>query len=285
MQSAKSLELILRALVYIEEHLEETLSLERISEIAGISPFHFHRIFRALSGETVQSYICRLRMEYAKGALLFSEKTVTEIGGEVGYENPSAFTKRFTAETGMAPSRYRQESQRIREEIFHRTEGAPPDWIRKVAYVCRKEEEVLFVRRRGDYQRTPEEAFTALFSFVEREKVGNRVKAVYGMGLDDPHVVEEGKLRFDACVSFTETVKPKGEVGKKIFPSMFCALFVYQGSYDALEKAFSDIFRYWYPRSRKELSPLQPVCEFCDLRDRHAGLSEGTVKIYIPLIG
>ena len=58
-------ERILKTLVYIQHHLNEELSLEKLSAVANFSPFHFHRFFLAYTGEPLQSYVRRLRLERA----------------------------------------------------------------------------------------------------------------------------------------------------------------------------------------------------------------------------
>jgi len=58
-------ERVLRVLMYIHSHLDETMSLEDLAGIAHFSPFHFHRIFRGMTGESVKEHIRRLRLERA----------------------------------------------------------------------------------------------------------------------------------------------------------------------------------------------------------------------------
>lgn len=279
------LQSVMRVLVYIEEHLDEPMNLEHLAKIAHISPFHFHRIFRALMGETLHSYIQRLRLEYARGALHLSQKSITEICLESGYENHSAFTKMFKQLIGISPQAYRKRMQPYVENMLKQTQATKPQWINQVQYVDRKEEEVLFIRRLGDYQHTPFEAFKDLFAFLEKEKKLEKVKAFYGLGLDDSQIVEKGKLRFDACVSLKDPMIPSGEVGKKKLPACHCAVFIFQGPYHQIENAILDIFRYWYPDCQKELSPLQPICECLDFLKHNLDRSEGSTKIYIPLLG
>jgi len=274
----------MRVLVYIEEHLDEPMHLEHIAKIAHISPFHFHRIFRAIIGETLHSYIQRLRLEYARGALHFSQKSITEICLESGYENHSAFTKMFKLLMGISPQAYRQRMQPYVENMLKQTQTIKPQWIDQVQYVDRKEEEVLFIRRTGDYQNTPLEAFRALLTFLDKEDKWDQVKALYGMGLDDSLIVEKRKLRFDACVSLKNSIIASGEVGKKKLPACRCAAFIFKGPYHQIEEAILDIFRYWYTDCNKELSPLQPICECLDLLDHRLDRSEGNTKIYIPIM-
>ena len=79
---------ILKVLVYIEEHLDEEMTLEKMAEIAAISPFYFHRLFHAYIGETANDYIKKLRLQKAEERLRYSDETITKIALEVGYESP-----------------------------------------------------------------------------------------------------------------------------------------------------------------------------------------------------
>ena len=80
---------------YIEDHLDETLLLEKLAEIARISPYYFHRLFRAYMGETLAEYVQRIRLQRAQEKLRYSDTSITEIAMDVGYESPAAFTKVF----------------------------------------------------------------------------------------------------------------------------------------------------------------------------------------------
>src|SRR5690242_7763197 len=84
---------ILKVLIYIEERFDEPLCLDEMAKIACISPYYFHRLFRAYTGETLAEYIKRLRMQRAEERLRYSDDAITEIALDVGYETPSAFAK------------------------------------------------------------------------------------------------------------------------------------------------------------------------------------------------
>ncbi|MCE5317737.1 MAG: AraC family transcriptional regulator [Parachlamydia sp.] len=279
-KSLHHLEAIMRVLVYIEEHLDGPLGLEELARVAHISSFHFHRIFRAVMGETLQAYVKRLRLEAAQGMLRYSDRPIIEIGLEVGYQSHAGFSKIFKQLIGLSPSRYREHMRPMVETLIERTQTHAK---MKVEYVARKEEEVLFVRRTGNYQKTPHEAFEALTTFLESERRLGQAKAFYGMGLDDPHIVEVGKLRFDACVSLLEKAVPKGEVGKKTLLGGPYALFIHKGPYHLLESSLAEIFQYWYSNSGKELADAQPIFEYLELFNDAIPETDRVTKIYLPL--
>src|SRR5215467_12429620 len=85
-----------RVLDYIGRHLEDDLSLARLSAISCFSPFHFHRIFQAVTGETLNSYVRRARLERAVAIMKASpRKRVTDIALEAGYAGTAEFSRAF----------------------------------------------------------------------------------------------------------------------------------------------------------------------------------------------
>jgi len=94
---------ILRVLTHIQEHLDEALDLEELAQVACFSSFHFHRIFAAMTGETIAVYVRRLRLERAAMELRSGAKQVIQVALDAGYEGHSAFTRAFKAAYGVSP--------------------------------------------------------------------------------------------------------------------------------------------------------------------------------------
>lgn len=88
---------------YIEEHLTDDLSLELISEYAGVSDYHFRKIFFYLSGLTLSEYIKNRRLSEANKDLLYGEK-VTDVAFKYGYQSIDGFTRAFKKWSGFLPS-------------------------------------------------------------------------------------------------------------------------------------------------------------------------------------
>lgn len=99
------------AVTFIEDHLSEKLTLEIIAEKAHFSPFHFHRLFKIVVGETVHNFIHRKRIEKAAAYLLHQkEKKSTEIAELLGFSNLSSFSKSFKKFYGISPNKFKAES-------------------------------------------------------------------------------------------------------------------------------------------------------------------------------
>ena len=83
-----------RVFDYIERHLADDLSLERLAAVAAFSRFHFHRLFRSWTGETLKDFVRRRRLEAAGMHLRFEpHDSVTQVAQAVGFESPAAFTR------------------------------------------------------------------------------------------------------------------------------------------------------------------------------------------------
>ncbi len=94
---------------YIEKNLGSALTLDDIARAACFSPFHFHRVFSAVTGETLARFILRLRLERAAWHLACApERSVTEIALDTGFSSSAAFARAFRAEFAMSATDYRK---------------------------------------------------------------------------------------------------------------------------------------------------------------------------------
>lgn len=101
---------VLRAVTRVVDALDEALDLQTLAREAALSPFHFHRVFRGLVGETPLELHRRLRLERSASQLLTGTRPVTEIAFAAGYETHEAFTRAFRAHYGVAPSAFREQA-------------------------------------------------------------------------------------------------------------------------------------------------------------------------------
>jgi AraC-like DNA-binding protein len=86
--------------------------LQHAAREASLSDFHFHRLFRTTFGETPHDFLTRLRMDRAK-QMLASERTVTEVCFEIGYESLGSFSSKFRTQFGQSPVEFQREVRRI----------------------------------------------------------------------------------------------------------------------------------------------------------------------------
>ena len=102
------IERMLNVLQYIQKNIDNDLPLEKLSEVAAFSPYHFHRIFKGLIGESLGEYVRRIRIERAGSQLRYSQKKITEIAFQAGYDSYESFCRVFKEKFGVPPSLYRK---------------------------------------------------------------------------------------------------------------------------------------------------------------------------------
>ena len=90
-------------LKYIDEHLEEALTIKVLARVAGYSEYHFIRVFKACMDTTVMEYVCKRRLIKASEEILLGEKII-DVAMKYGWQSHSGFTKAFKKEFGFYPS-------------------------------------------------------------------------------------------------------------------------------------------------------------------------------------
>jgi len=94
---------------WMAEHAAEDFSLDRLAAQAGLSRFHFQRLFKRTTGVSPSRYHINLRINHARRLLRETKQSVADVALEVGYADPSHFAKLFRRETGLSPSDYRRQ--------------------------------------------------------------------------------------------------------------------------------------------------------------------------------
>lgn len=98
-----------RITTWMTENLAQEFSLSALAEQAGMSEYHFNRLFKRAVGLPPSQYQIKLRMGEARRLLRETEMTVVTVANEVGYTNPSHFSRIFRKDTGFSPSDYRRQ--------------------------------------------------------------------------------------------------------------------------------------------------------------------------------
>lgn len=97
-----------RVIDAMNEHLADDFRLAHLAHIADLSQYHFSRMFKRATGLAPLQYFIRLRMSRARHLLLETDRSIIDVGLEVGYSSPSHFSQVFRREVGVTPSAYRQ---------------------------------------------------------------------------------------------------------------------------------------------------------------------------------
>ena len=97
---------IYKVILYIEKNYNQTLTLEELSKVASFSKYHFHRIFKSITGETIGEYIRRVRLQNSTHKLSTSKLNITQIALDIGYETNASFSKAFKERFGITPKEF-----------------------------------------------------------------------------------------------------------------------------------------------------------------------------------
>ncbi|HEY0714177.1 MAG TPA: AraC family transcriptional regulator [Polyangia bacterium] len=268
-----------RALEHVVGGLDRALDLEQLARTAALSPFHFHRIFRGMVGETPLELHRRLRMERAARALLESDEGVTAIALGAGYDSHEAFTRAFRSLYACAPSEFRQRGRvaldgctrppqvelAAASGIHHRTvsraDSEPGFALRFVIPPFAKEEtamnaEIKFmppmrvatVRHVGPYNRISE-AFARLHQSAAPAGLVRNKPTMLAIYHDDPETTPEAELRSDAAIVISNDAALPAGLGEQRISGGRYATFVHIGPYEKLGDAWAWLMGQWLPRS------------------------------------
>lgn len=108
-------ELVENALVYIEDNIEESLSLESVSNHFNISKFYFHRLFSAMTGYSFNNYLLSRRLNTSVNLIQNKKLSLTDIAYRLNFGTPSSFTRAFKRQYGIAPSKLKENMETINQ--------------------------------------------------------------------------------------------------------------------------------------------------------------------------
>ena len=287
-------ERILRVLVHIQHHLDEAVSLDELAALAHFSPYHFHRIFRGMVGESVMEHVRRLRLERAAHRLKFSDEPITRIAFEAGYETHEAFTRAFGAMFGKSPSQFREKHRslpfpQVPSGVHYQVDGRLDDYrdmqearpSLNVHVVLFPLTRVAFIRHLGPYGEVGS-AWAKLFAWAGPKGLVGRSTRILGVVHDDPEVTPSDKVRYDACIVVDDCFKPEGDFGLQEIGGEY-AVATHQGPYASLGETYVRICGQWLPSSGRELRSAATV-EIYRNSPQDTRPEELLTDIHLPLL-
>lgn len=264
---------------FIEEHLDDELSVNKIADIACYSIFHFHRLFKACFGESVYAYKKRLLLERSVKQLLHSKESITQIAFNAGYDNQQAFNKAFKLMFNSTPSDCRQQKLSFyQSHLLERKIKAMKVEIQKIKPI-----QILSTRARGDYGSAANEAWGKLMKFMYSNKLMKKETQMFGISHDDPSVTEPDNIRYDACVSNEQEAKASGDIVHNVIEGGLYAVFLHKGSYQGLKETYQAIFLDWLPDSGYQLRDLPPFEKYLNRDPRKTKTENLRTEIFIPI--
>ena len=268
---------VLRVLTYIHDHPDGDLSLDVLADVAAMSRFHWHRVFRAITGETCAQAVRRVRLHRAAIRLVQTDKPVTQVANDVGYPNLKSFARAFSEAYGSSPAAFRRAGQFLPAHPRFRTGEYPMHPITTRTEPARR---VVALPHSGAYAHIGK-SFETFGALCESRGLWPHVGPMIGVYLDSPDDVPEDKLRSYAGAEFRGDETPAGMENLQIKGGK-TAVLTFKGPYSGLHAAYHTLFGNWLPQSGEE--PADQPCYEIYLNDpRETAPDELLTEICLPL--
>ena len=257
-----------KAIDHIARNLDEALDLETLARDACLSPFHFHRVFRGMVGETPMELIRRLRMERAAFRLADRNHTaLTQIAFDAGYETHEAFTRAFRGSYATSPSAFAKRTHRRFEltapcGVHFSPDSAIPAFIPRdsggktmnVEVKDMPDLRVAAVRHIGPYNQIPL-AFERLGQIAGSAGLFKPDASMLAIYHDDPETTAQDQLRSEAGITVPADARLPKELVEEHIPAGKYACTVHVGPYEQLGDTWARFMGEWLPASGHRVGP------------------------------
>lgn len=226
------------------ERGEGVPALDTLAEAAGFSSFHFHRIYRALTGETVAATAVRLRTGRALQALLDPQRSITRIALDQGFSTPQAFARAFRQATGYTPSDLRADPARtetLRDSLMN---AQPPHAPLQLSLQSLEPLHLVALHYVGDPAGL-NGAYQTLFDWAMAAERVHDITSLFGVALDDPRDQRSDQSRFIAAIAMAAPPPLAPELSALTLAGGYYWVHTHTGDYDGLYAVMDALFAKW----------------------------------------
>src|SRR6202021_182579 len=251
-----------RVIDYLRGNLDRQVKLKELARVACLSEFHFHRIFGAVSGETLNNFTNRLRLEKAARLLRYSVQSLTDIALDCGFSSSATFSRAFRSGYDTSPSQFRKsgevQNSKICKELFPEEEyGLPMSAEEKraafpVRLIDIPERQVAYIRVRNAFEL--DRVLVALKTLIEWAKSQDIFSegTLFGMSVDDPHMTPKHLYRYEVCIASSLSFECMEGMSKLKMPAMGYAVIKVSGDIHKVATAWDYLYRDWLIHSVHE---------------------------------
>lgn len=255
---------------YIDKNLGNDLSLDILSNISGFSKFHFHRIFRGIVGETLLSYINRIRLERTLDLILKRrDLNITDIAMMLGYSDSASFARSFKNFYGYSASEVRdayskncKEVSKIRKAIDSRTRYTRDRYYNtreetsmlvKVEVREEKAFKAIYLRHTGSYESLGREFPKMIGQLMNYAQVNQLIDPetfkLFAIYHDNPEYTEPENLKTSVCVRINGDIEPSSQMGILEIPEGKYGVGHFEVALTEISEAWNYMYGKWLPES------------------------------------
>jgi len=300
-----------RVIDYIKSNLEGDLSLEKLSSIANFSKFYFHRVFKSVTGENLNSCVGRMRIEKSAFMLIYNPSmSITSIAFDSGFSSPAVYSREFKAHFKLPPSQWRREKQskicKVDRNICKESQEAEiyiefsknkPSWgiemknqnTLNVQVRSMPEVSIAYIRHHGAYNPLDKKLFQSLFSqlisWAAPRNLFNppSTKAMTIFSSGHPETTAPDHLSVDVAISVDKKIAVEGEVGKRVIPAgQYAVISLIEATMEECGEAWNALFNVWLPNSGYQPSEGAYYINHLNDPEQHPK-KLNTVEMYLPV--
>jgi len=275
-----------RLLQYLDSHVGDDITTEKIEAMCFYSYRNINRIFHTLNNETIGQYIKRARIEKAAEDLKYSQMPVADIASSVGFSDTASFSKAFKKILGASPSNYREAVTIVREmnEESHSTKTFTPI---EYELVERSEISVVYSQYKGSYENLS--AMTMLWDrhirhALKNNLINSRTQYMAEI-LDDNEISSSLNCRYNAVISIDKDHQFEGEgaLRRKALSGGSYAKFIHCGSHASSVDTYARIYGQWIQYVGLEFAD-KATLEIYANDDGETPDDQLVTEIYIPVV-
>lgn len=281
--AAEYIRRINKALLFINNNIDQPLQLENIAQASHFSQYHFHRIFHALVGETVNDYVTRKRMEKAASRLVYnSTLSISDIAEVGGYSSSANFSKAFKLYFGISPSELRNgqfqndsnnehskkgklfrkygkafNPKELYSQFVTNSEVFDPGKLKDMLMQVKVEEMqdkpfAYLTAPKGYELNLVYDTWDKIIQWAKLKGIEVKTHERFAICHDNPSITPEDKCRYDAAVminSDTEVIEPYNQ---SVIPSGKYAIAYYKDDAKKINNFITELCSHWFPNSGYE---------------------------------
>ena len=237
---------VIEVMALLWENRDRTITLDQCSEWVHFSPAHFHRLYKAVTGETVFVTHQRMRMTQACSELMHQDWPVTRIARRLGFSGPESFVRAFARHTGTTPGKWRLQtssplSNQDKDTMMHTVELID---LPKMAGIS--------LSHKGDYMLIGER-FGFFAAWAAQHAPDLLPDISWGLYYDDPASTALAELRSEIfCPTKRRDIALAEGMQWKEMPAMRCAVIEHRGAYSEMHKTYQWLYGEWLPASEQQ---------------------------------
>ncbi|MGQ0565821.1 MAG: AraC family transcriptional regulator [Gemmobacter sp.] len=271
---------VLRVLDHIYDHPDGDLSLDALAEVAALSRFHWHRLFRAVTGETAAQAVRRIRLHRASVALVQTAVPVDRVALSVGYDSTDSFVRAFRDSYGMTPLAFRK-----RGELRPFNTTKPPR--RTLMFpVTRRDDparRLAAMPHKGPYAEIGR-TFQKLSAIMTTRGLFAHVGGIVAVYYDDIAATAPDDLRSHAGFQISRGTVIEAPIEVVDLPASRAAVLTFTGPYAGLAAAWDALYGVWLPASGETPADLAPFEVYLN-SPMDTAPDALVTEIHLPLMG